>query len=64
MEATYRKCPICDQAMAEEDGAFSCVEHGYWHAYGAHLLVRAPADAAKQPERVPMPWESLVPAAT
>jgi uncharacterized Zn finger protein (UPF0148 family) len=63
METTRRRCPICDQVLAEEDGVFLCAEHGQWHAYGASLLVRAPSDAAKQPQRVAMPWELLVPAA-
>jgi hypothetical protein len=39
-----------------------CSEHGRWHTYGANLLVRAPSEAARQPERVAMPWEILVPA--
>lgn len=62
MEPIQRKCPICEQFLTEEAGAFLCAEHGRWHAYGTMLLVRAPVEAKKQPERVAMPWESLVPA--
>lgn len=63
METIQRSCPMCEQLLTEEDSTFVCSEHGSWHAYGTMLLVLAPAEAAKQPERVAMPWESLVPAA-
>ena len=62
METTRRACPLCDQPMAEEEGFFVCVDHGNWYCYGAKLLVRAPGAEAQRAERVPMPWEQLVPA--
>ena len=62
METTQRTCPICERILIECEGAFACSEHGSWRAYGAHLLVRVPADVDKQPERVMMPWEVLTPA--
>ncbi len=62
MEVRQRACPLCEQVMNEEDGAFVCGEHGKWQSYGARLLVRAPAAEATRAERVTMPWENLLPA--
>jgi hypothetical protein len=61
METTQRECPMCEQLMTEQEGSYFCSEHGCWHTYGAKLLVRAPSETAKQPERVAMPWEFRIP---
>ncbi len=62
MDTMQRKCPVCDNVMAECDGHFTCAEHGNWFVYGANTLMRAPDDQAKAQERVVMPWEKLAPA--
>ncbi len=62
MEATQRRCPVCEQPLAFNDGFFVCGDHGNWYSYSDNLLVRAPGNEAKATERVVMPWERLVPA--
>jgi hypothetical protein len=61
MEETRRTCPICGEAMSEQDGVFTCAEHGAWYSYSAKLLVRNPSAEAMTAERVLMPWEQLRP---
>ncbi len=63
MEETRRTCPICGEVLFEQDGLFTCSEHGDWHSYSAKLLVRTPSAEAMAVERVLMPWEQLRPRA-
>ena len=59
METARRECPLCDEAMVESEGVFTCAEHGDWHRYSPALLVRAPSAEAKPSDKVLMPWEQL-----
>ena len=59
METTSRECPLCRTVLVEQEGVFSCAEHGDWYAYGANLLVRAPSAEQKAPTRFSMPWEPV-----
>jgi uncharacterized Zn finger protein (UPF0148 family) len=61
MEETRRTCPICGEVMSEQDGVFTCAEHGDWYSYSTKLLVRIPSAEALAVERVLMPWEQLRP---
>jgi hypothetical protein len=47
--------------MPEQDGVFTCAEHGDWYSYSTKLLVRIPSAEALAVERVLMPWEQLRP---
>jgi uncharacterized Zn finger protein (UPF0148 family) len=61
MEETRRACPICGVVLSEQNGVFTCAEHGDWHSYSAKLLVRTPSAEAMAAERVLMPWERILP---